>query len=66
MMSGQTILHRIALGRPKTRRAAELLRMVHAHQGDLEERDDEGQPLGLVFICFLLAKEGLRAGGHGL
>eukprot|EP00438_Fugacium_kawagutii_P013768 Skav232245 [mRNA] locus=scaffold273:60464:71044:- [translate_table: standard] len=41
--TGQTVLHCIALGRPKTRRAAELLRLVHAHHGDLEATNDQGQ-----------------------
>lgn len=41
--SGQTVLHCIALGRPKTRRAAELLRLVHSHHGDLEAKNNEGQ-----------------------
>lgn len=44
--AGQTVLHCIALGRPKTRRAAELLRLVHSHHGDLEAKNNEGQFLG--------------------
>ena len=39
------MLHCIAVGRPKTRRAAELLRIVHANHGDLETRDNQGQIL---------------------
>ena len=44
--AGLTVLHCIALGRPKTRRAAELLRLVHSHHGDLEAKNNEGQFLG--------------------
>ena len=39
------MLHCIALGKPKTRRAGELLRLVHAHHGDLEAKNNEGQIL---------------------
>ncbi|CAE7930873.1 hyd [Symbiodinium sp. KB8] len=40
---GQTVLHKIAAGRPKTRRATELLRLIHSQGGNLEAQDTSGQ-----------------------